>query len=256
MQSPGSGSRIPPAPPTCSSSSLLALAPALAPRLWLRLALAVPAALTAAWVALDTPAPDHRPGFFVPVADRFGDGFLAYYDVRVPFSALEQPQMHGVLVLAVFGFCLALALALAARRPLPAVLAVLAGPRWPATLYPAGSVIFGAYILAAALWIFAGMRTGRPLTALAAGAALVAVAAGVSTSAAIAKDGVLAWEQWDPHGSVGAPVSVSYVWEANYAGSTSRRRRPSSCASAGPSAVSTGGRRRSIASTATAGSRT
>jgi transglutaminase-like putative cysteine protease len=197
---------------------LLALGPALAPRLWLRLALAVPAALTAAWVALDTPAPDHRPGFFAPVGDRFGDGFLAYYDVRVPFSALEQPQMHGVLVLAVFGFCLALGLALAARRPLPAVLAVLAGAAWPATLYPARSVLLGALILAAALWIFAGMRRSRPLTALAAGAVLVAVAAGVSTSAAIAKDGVLAWERWDPHGALGAPVSVSYVWVANYAG--------------------------------------
>src|SRR5215210_3124920 len=88
--------------------ALLALAPALAPRLWLRLALVVPAALVAAWVALDTPAPDPRRGFFAPVADRFRDGVLGYYEVRVPFSAVEQPQMHGVLVLALFGFCLVL----------------------------------------------------------------------------------------------------------------------------------------------------
>src|SRR5215218_8650524 len=122
----------------------LALVPALAPRLWLRLALVVPAVLVAAWIALDTPAPDGRGGFFVPVADRFGDGFIAYYDVRVPFSAIAQPQMHGVLVLAVFGFCLALGLTLASRRPLPAVLVVLAGAGWPATLYPSRSVTLGA----------------------------------------------------------------------------------------------------------------
>ena len=102
---------------------LLALAPALAPTLVLRLALIAPAALTAAWVALDTPV--HRcgrHGFFGPVLDRFGDGFLDYYDVEVPFSGVQQPNMHGVLVLAIFGFCLVLAQAIAARRPLLAVL--------------------------------------------------------------------------------------------------------------------------------------
>ena len=53
---------------------MLALAPALAPTLVLRLALSVPAALTALWVAFDTPAPDDKRGFFVPVAQRLADG--------------------------------------------------------------------------------------------------------------------------------------------------------------------------------------
>ena len=44
--------------------------------------------------------------------------------------------MHGVAVLAIFGFCVVLAQSIAARRPLPAVLAVLVGAGWPATLYP------------------------------------------------------------------------------------------------------------------------
>ena len=35
--------------------------------------------------------------------------------------------MHGVVVLAIFGFCVVLAQSIAARRPLPAVLAVLVG---------------------------------------------------------------------------------------------------------------------------------
>jgi transglutaminase-like putative cysteine protease len=197
---------------------LLALVPALAPMLWLRLALVVPAALTAAWVALDTPATDDRAGFFGPVLRRFGDGVADYYDVTVPFAAGEQPHMHGVLLVAVFGFCVVLAQAIAARRPLLALLAVIAGAGWPAALYPSPSITFGAVILAAALWVLAGLRTTRPLPALVAGAALVLVAAGVSTSAAVAKDGILSWETWDPNGPARLPVSVAYVWDANYGG--------------------------------------
>ena len=40
---------------------------------------------------------------------RFDDGFFDYYDVTVPFNGVEQPHMHGVLVLAIFGFCVVLA---------------------------------------------------------------------------------------------------------------------------------------------------
>jgi transglutaminase-like putative cysteine protease len=196
---------------------LLALAPALAPTLALRLALTAPAALTAAWVAFEVHATDDRPGFFRPVLDRFGDGFLDYYDVTLPFSALEHPRMHGVVVLAIFGFCLVLAQAIAARRPLPAVLAVIAGAGWPVTLYPTRSVGYGAVILAVALFVLAGLRTTRLLPALVGGAAIVVAAAGASSSAALAKDGVLAWERWDPNPSR-SPVSVSYVWSANYGG--------------------------------------
>ncbi len=196
---------------------LLALVPALAPTLWLRLALIAPAALTAAWVALDTPAIDDRPGFFAPVLDRFANGVGGYYDVTVPFSAVEHQRMHGVLLLAIFGFCVVLAQSVAARRPLPALLAVIAGAGWPAALYPSRSIAYGAIILAAALWVLAGLRTTRPVPALVAGAVLVLVAAGASSSAAVAKDGVLAWERWTPSGA-GQPVSVSYVWEGTYGG--------------------------------------
>ena len=196
---------------------LLALAPALAPMLWLRLALIAPAALLAAWVALDTPATDDRPGFFEPVLLRFKDGFSDYYDVSVPFNAVQQPHMHGVVVLAIFGFCLLLAQFVAARKPLPAVLTVIAGAGWPATLYPVESIAIGAVILAAVLWVLAGMRASRPVPALLAGAVLVVAATGASTSAALAKDGVLAWERWDLNGR-SRQVSVKYVWDANYGG--------------------------------------
>ena len=29
---------------------------------------------------------------------------------------------------------------------------------------------------------------------------------------------MLAWEQWDPNGALRVPVSVDYVWDANYGG--------------------------------------
>ncbi|HEY7793031.1 MAG TPA: transglutaminaseTgpA domain-containing protein [Gaiellaceae bacterium] len=195
----------------------LALVPALAPTLLLRLALVVPAALAAVWLAFDRPFPGGRPGFFGPVLDRFGDGFLDYYDVTLPFSALEHPRMHGVIVIAIFGFCVVLGQAVAARRPLPAVLALIAGAGWPVTLYPTQSIGYGAFILAAALFVLAGVRATRAAPALAGGAAIVLAAAAASTSAAIAKEGVLAWEQWEPSSSR-APVSVAYVWDANYDG--------------------------------------
>ena len=197
---------------------LLALAPALAPRLWLRLALIAPATLIAAWVALDTPAIDDRPGFFGPVLDRFANGVGGYYDVSVPFAAAEHQRMHGVLLLAIFAFCVVLGLSLASRRPLPALLAVIAGAGWPAALYPSGSVTYGAIILAAALWVLAGLGQTRPVPAAAAGLAVVLVAVGASSSAAVAKDGVLAWEKWSPGSLRSSPVSVSYVWEGSYGG--------------------------------------
>ena len=197
---------------------LLALAPSLAPTLALRLALSVPAALTALWIAFETPVIDDKPGFFVPVAERFADGMNGFFNVAMPFSAPERMKMHGVVVLAIFAFCLVLAHAVAARRPLIAVLTVVAGAGWAATLYPSRPILYGAVILAGALWALAGLRSSQPVTALFAGAALILVAAAASTSAAVAKEGVLAWERWDATSSFRGAISVSYVWDAQYGG--------------------------------------
>jgi transglutaminase-like putative cysteine protease len=196
---------------------LLALVPALAPRLAARVLAIGPVVLVAAWLAAGRPLGGGR-GFFPLAWERFEDGFVHFYDVRVPFPGGEFPEMHGVVLLAILGFCLALGLAVRARRPLPAVLVLLAGAGWPATLLSSESISYGAVILTAALWILAGLRVERPTLALAAGALVVAAAAGVSTTAAVAKEGVIDWQRWDPYGAPDAPVSVSYVWDANYGG--------------------------------------
>ena len=137
-------------------------------------------------------------------------------------------------MLAIFGFCLVLAQSIAARRPLPAVLAVLVGAGWPATLYPSQSVVYGALILAAALWVLAALRVSPPVPALAAGAALVFAAALASSSAAVAKDGVLAWEGWDPGRSVPLAVPVAYVWNSNYGGISFRKDKTTVLRITGP----------------------
>ena len=40
------------------------------------------------------------------------------------------------------------------------------------------------------------------------------------------KDGVLAWERWDPNGPSRDPVAVSYVWDANYGGIEFAKKNP------------------------------
>ncbi len=201
----------------------LALAPALLPRLAWRLLALVPALVAALWIAFDASPLEARPDdetreYFGPLWSSVTEGLRAFYDVRVPFSGAEQPEMHGLVLLAVFGFCAVLGLAIASRRPLLALLALLAGAGWPMTLYPPDGVVFGVIVLVAALWLLAALRVERPTPALAAGALVVVAAAAISTSAAFAKDGVLDWTRWEPYGLSGRPVSVDFVWDANYSG--------------------------------------
>jgi hypothetical protein len=212
----------------------LALAPALAPQRWLRLALVAPATLGALWLAHDAPRTDERAGFFPRVFDNFEDGSAQFFDVAVPFSPAERADMHGVVVLLIYAFAVVLAHAVAERRPLPAVLAVIAGAGWPGTLFPPSGVLYGALILAAALWVLAGMRVTNPTPALVAGAVLVLAAVGASTSAALAKEGVLAWENWDPNGRSRVPVGVDYVWQAAYGGIEFPKRKTTVLRITGP----------------------
>jgi len=95
---------------------------------------------------------------------------------------------------------------------------VIAGAGWPAALYPSPGVAYGAIVLTAALWVLAGLRTTRPVPALVAGAAIVVVAASASSSAALAKDGVLSWDRWTLDSGGSGPLSVRYVWDADYSG--------------------------------------
>ena len=193
---------------------VLAIAPALVRPLRARLCAVALAAFLAVCVAFSA-APLHigRAGV------RFERGFLDFYDYRLPFDPRELHRMHQVVLIAIFAFTLAVALAVGARRAVPAVIAFLVGAGWPATLLAGGSELGrGVVILAVALLLLAGL-TERP-SRLAVGAAAMVIfgAFALSSSAAVAKNAFLDWQQWDFYTRPQKPVSVRYVWDANYNG--------------------------------------
>lgn len=157
---------------------------------------------------------------FARIGSGFRAGFLDFYDVGVPFDPRVHTDMRSVVLVAVFGFVVALGLAVAARRWLAAVLVVLAGAGWPATLAgPAGGLGRGVAILLAVLVVLGGLTARRvPRAAIPAAVVLALAAFVVSSSSAVAKGELVHWQSWDFYTAPAAPVSVSYVWNAQYEG--------------------------------------
>ena len=206
---------------------LLALCPALVRPLAARIGVGVVVLVLAVHSAFGLSVFDARPfdrqhDFFGPLLGRFRDGFLAFYDVQVPLDPAAHPRMHSVLLVAVFGFCVALALAVVARRAVAAVLVLVVGAGWPATLLTGGNELLrGAVVLGAALVLLAGLAAhdwgtlGRAVTA---GAAVILCAVAAASSPAVAKSELLGWQSWDLYTRPQTPVSVSYVWRSDYSG--------------------------------------
>ena len=196
---------------------VLAVLPALLPTLRLRLAGAIVAGLVAARIALDA-SPLHER----VLGSRLKDGILEFYDVLLPFDPTEHVRMDGAVLLGLFAGALVVALAVASRRSFLAVLALVVGAGWPATLVTDDhGALVGVGILAGVLWILATLRAEAPRAALpaaVAGAVVVAAAAAAATSGAVAKHSLLDWERWDFYDAPSRPVGVDYVWDANYAG--------------------------------------
>jgi transglutaminase-like putative cysteine protease len=205
----------------------LALVPALGRNVRERIGLLVAALLVALSVAVRVAPRDARPfderhNFFGPLASRLGNGFLDFYDVRLPFDPYFHPDMHALVLVAGFAFGAALAVAVGARRPLASVLVLLLGAGWPATLLPGHQdLLRGAVILACALLLLAGLRPDPRQTlqrAAVAGAALVLAALVTSTQPAVAKSAFLNWQKWDLYTRPAKIVGVRYVWNAQYEG--------------------------------------
>jgi protein-glutamine gamma-glutamyltransferase len=205
---------------------VLALAPALVQPWWARLLAAmvvsfVAIRLTFGLSILDARPRDEEREFFGPFAAAFWTGAEQYFQHAQPFHPAELPLMHSVLLLSVFGFCLALGLAIAARRPLVAALVLVAGAAWPATLVAGADLLYGALLLAAVLILLmlaapTAPRLYRPAVLAAAALLLAGVAAGAQP--AVAKSEFLDWKAWDLRDPPQEPVGVRYVWEANYDG--------------------------------------
>jgi transglutaminase-like putative cysteine protease len=210
-----------------SLAAALAIVVALVPRRRLRVVLEIAAFMGVAAVGFGLSLRDALPfdgdrDFFGPLLSRFGNGVIDFYEVGLPFDPGERVRMHGVLVLAVFAFTLLATLAIAARRPILAAATTFAGAAWPMTLVPEqGSTVRGALLLAAALILLAslrpGVRRGSGQAALVGGAVVVVALVAVS-SPSVAKGGFLDWKTWEPYTRSAPPVSVQYVWDADYDG--------------------------------------
>jgi transglutaminase-like putative cysteine protease len=194
----------------------LALVPAFVRPWRLRIVAALGVSLGALALAFDA-SPLWHPG---RVLSTFGSGFLDFYDVAVPFDPRVHDAMAGTILVAIFAFCLALGLAVAARRAGAAVVVVLAGAGWPSTLLAGGNELGrGALILLAALVILATMtRRISPAAALPAVAVLALVAVAASSSPAVAKRELVGWQHWDFYTRPDKPVRVDFVWNAQYDG--------------------------------------
>jgi transglutaminase-like putative cysteine protease len=157
------------------------------------------------------------------ILSRFGSGFLEFYDYKVPFDPAAHPRMHGVLLVALFAFTLAFALAVAARRPGLAAIALVVGVGWPGTLLPGHDLLRGTLLLVAVLATAVVLRPGPVRgvgAALAAGTLVLLAALAATSSPAFAKRAFLDWQHWDPYTKPAKPVDVSYVWNSSYDGLT------------------------------------
>jgi transglutaminase-like putative cysteine protease len=203
----------------------LAIGPALVRPGRARLVALVPSVLGAAWVSFGAqpwellPLRDER--VLAPALRDVGTGIVDFYDVFLPFVALRNPEMHMLVLCAIFGFTLAASLLVAARRPIGAAAVTVAGVGWPATLGGGNAIAFGTIALSAALAIPLALRVSSVKT-LVAGAAIGALvvlgAASASSATTLARQPAVDWQSWDLRGSAREASSVRFIWDSNYEG--------------------------------------
>ena len=205
--------------------ALLAIVPALVRRGAVRVGAVVLSALGVAWVAFGSepwelvPYRDER--VLAPALHDTARGTVDFYEVFLPFEPAQNPEMHALVLCAIFGFVAAMALFVAARRPLGAAAVTVAGVGWPATLLGGQAIATGAVALAAALAIPLILRATSVRTVLAGGAigALVVVgAAWTSSATTLARDAAVDWETWDIRGQGRQASEVRFIWDSNYEG--------------------------------------
>jgi protein-glutamine gamma-glutamyltransferase len=196
----------------------LGVVPALLSRPRHRLVVLVPASVLALHAAL---------GVWIVhplrLLGRFGDGFLEFYDVKLPFAAGSHPKMEGVVLVALFASCTVVALTVAARKPVLAALVVVVAAGWPATLLSGPDDLSrGVALLAVVLSLLVGLGGGlqprRLALAAVVGGAIILAAFAASTSPAVAGGQVLHWQGWDFYTKPAKPVDVEYVWDSNFSG--------------------------------------
>ena len=222
---------------------VVAIAPALLRPRRLRIAGCVVAVFIGTATAFSLSPLDALPGgrpFFHPLGSRFSGAVADFYAVRLPVDPVVHARMQMLLLFAIFGFTMAVALAVAARQTVLAVVLFLVGAGWPATLLGGGNELLrGGVILIGALALLAGL-TGRAIRLAVPAAGLVALGAlALSASPAVAKPGFLDWQHWNPYLHEPKSVSVSYVWDGSYTGVRFPTRRTTVLTIAAPPSIGT-----------------
>ena len=203
----------------------LAIGPSLLPSRRARLLAIIPSALGAAWLAFGAEpwelVPFRGERVLGPALHDASTGIVDFYGVFLPFVPQRNPEMHALVLCAIFGFTLAVGLLVAARHPIAASAVTVAGVGWPATLSGGSAIGFGTLALVAALAIPLVLRASsvRMLAAGTAIAALVVVgAASASSMTTLGHRAALDWESWDLRGPAHELSSVPFVWNSNYSG--------------------------------------
>ena len=186
-------------------------------------------ALVAASAAMQVSLSDARPldserDFVVPLLSALHEGFLAYYDTSLPFNPVDFPLMHGLVLVAIYGFTALVGMLVAARRAIAAAGALVVAVGWPATIVPeewtlgAGTLALAGVL--ALLFVLRGDegRVRGLAQAAAVGFILITIATIASSSDAVAKEGFVEWQRWDLYDRPEDPVAVSYVWDSQYQG--------------------------------------
>lgn len=193
----------------------------------IRVGVALGAALLAVWIAFGTQpwelAPFRDERVLAPALGEAARGIVGFYEVFLPFEPAANPEMHSLVLCAIFGFVASVSLLVAARRPLAAAAVTIAGVGWPATLLGGTAIVAGTVALAAALAIPLILRVTSARAALAGGAIglLVVLGAAVTSSTTtLARDAAVDWETWDIRGQGRQASEVRFIWDSNYEGIT------------------------------------
>ncbi len=203
----------------------LALAPAVFPAGRRRVLAVIAVSAGALWIAFGArpwellPFRDER--VVGPVASAGAHGISDFYGVVLPLEPDRNPEMHALVLCAIFGFTLGAVLLIAARRPIGAAAVTVAGAGWPATLIGNQTVQVGALALVGALSIPLILRARSRATFLAGAvtaAIVVSGAAWASSATTIARKAALNWEAWDIRSAPKKAASVRFAWESNYDG--------------------------------------
>jgi transglutaminase-like putative cysteine protease len=203
----------------------LGILPALVRPRRARIAAVAASALGAGWVAFGAQpwelAPFRDERVLSPMLRDVGTGIVDFYDVFLPFVPVRNPEMHMLVLCAIFGFTLAASLLVAARRPIGAAAVTVAGVGWPATLAGIDAIGLGVLALAAALAIPLVLRASSFRTlavGTAVGALVVLGAASASSATTLGGKPALDWESWHLQGHPPEAQSVRFVWDSNYEG--------------------------------------